>query len=380
MMTLKTNRRPHGFTLVELLVVIAIIGVLIALLLPAVQAAREAARRMSCSNQVKQLSLALHNYHDIRGAFPGGAMWILFKRPDGTIYNYNAGVPGYSGMIALYPFIEQQARFDGFGRTTATGTPNPWTPSAMVENTTDANPARGPVETLLCPSDPKSVPARDEDTRTNYMMSRGDVITDTNSGTTIPNVIRRGMFPRLVWHTMASVTDGTSNTIAWSESIAAAASKSKLGRLASVTSVALATLKADPQGSCGTNVLETNNKYAYITDYTVNRSGQLIDARSIMGFFNTINPPNAPSCGHQPTGVGSPLSGGSLGILTANSNHPGGVQAGLVDGSVRFISDTINCVSTTLSGTTPQEIETGASEFGVWGALGTVSSGESAAL
>jgi prepilin-type N-terminal cleavage/methylation domain-containing protein len=94
-----------GFTLVELLVVIAIIGVLIALLLPAVQAAREAARRMQCSNHIKQIAIAMHNYHDSMGNFPGGKVVRLGKENDAT-----AGYHATWG-IAVLPFCEQQSLY-----------------------------------------------------------------------------------------------------------------------------------------------------------------------------------------------------------------------------------------------------------------------------
>jgi prepilin-type N-terminal cleavage/methylation domain-containing protein len=97
---------PFGFTLVELLVVIAIIGVLIALLLPAVQAAREAARRMQCSNHIKQITLAMHNYHDTHGNFPGGKVVRKGKENDAT-----AGYMATWG-IALLPFCEQSALYE----------------------------------------------------------------------------------------------------------------------------------------------------------------------------------------------------------------------------------------------------------------------------
>jgi prepilin-type N-terminal cleavage/methylation domain-containing protein len=94
---------PFGFTLVELLVVIAIIGVLIALLLPAVQAAREAARRMQCSNKVKQLSLALHNYHDTYDSFPAGGS-PFYADDNSDLWKYRASV-----LFTILPFCEQQS-------------------------------------------------------------------------------------------------------------------------------------------------------------------------------------------------------------------------------------------------------------------------------
>src|SRR4051812_45822194 len=119
--------RPRpAFTLVELLVVIAIIGVLVALLLPAVQAAREAARRMQCSNNLRQLGLALHNYHDVNQSFP---------------MNYRPVLGGtYSWMQAILPLIEQQSLYS---QITVGGT------VALSNNTMVANTV---IKTFRCPS------------------------------------------------------------------------------------------------------------------------------------------------------------------------------------------------------------------------------------
>lgn len=111
----RAKRQPLAFTLVELLVVIAIIGILVALLLPAVQSARESARRMSCSNNVKNIQLAIMNYEDVNGFLPV-SRWY----PDGTTWSFLDGLlerpverSATSGFVLLLPFVEEQALFDG---------------------------------------------------------------------------------------------------------------------------------------------------------------------------------------------------------------------------------------------------------------------------
>src|SRR5688572_27028117 len=104
------RKTREGFTLVELLVVIAIIGVLVALLLPAVQSAREAARRMQCQNNLKQFGLALHNYHDANMAFPPSSVW----KQEAHIAELNSSNLGPNWIIMILPYMEQQSLFDSF--------------------------------------------------------------------------------------------------------------------------------------------------------------------------------------------------------------------------------------------------------------------------
>ena len=204
--------RLSGFTLVELLVVIAIIGILIALLLPAVQAAREAARRMQCSNHFKQLALALHTYHDATNAFPN----------DGWEKNTGSGNPGHLGvMVKLLPYMEQTALFStvnfhyGYGQA----------PNFDV--------GKAKVPGLFCPSTSEQRPYSDGE-RTNEWLTTHyygiagatenvpgtdpvKVYSRLNSATTAGEVADNGVMSIGVTRNFGYITDGTSNTLAFGE-------------------------------------------------------------------------------------------------------------------------------------------------------------------
>jgi len=182
----------RGFTLVELLVVIAIIGVLIALLLPAVQQAREAARRMHCSNNQKQIGLALHNYHDTNGSFP--ACWYRTA---------SAEKPGWGYGSMLLPFIEQSALYDQLSVNTATF------PSSATDLTQTA------LTAFHCPSadDPLTNPDRQDFGKSNYCPIMGTVSANGMPTDSVPN----GVFGANSATKFRDIIDGTSNVLAFGE-------------------------------------------------------------------------------------------------------------------------------------------------------------------
>lgn len=227
-------RRSRGFTLVELLVVIAIIGILIALLLPAVQAAREAARRAQCTNKIKQVGLALHNYHDTYRMFPAagrGANQATSAGPPATTAPPNGEKKGSNGLASLLPYMEQQAVYETleFGAcfTNWSGS-NPGTRVGDAGTNGNAAASETEVAAFLCPSDIYANKASRSLTGTNYGPATGfsgaktnyDFVTDANymfysykwkqRVRTTPSTER--MFG---WDSdcrMADVLDGTSNT------------------------------------------------------------------------------------------------------------------------------------------------------------------------
>jgi prepilin-type N-terminal cleavage/methylation domain-containing protein len=202
--------KNRGFTLVELLVVIAIIGILVGLLLPAVQAAREAARRMQCSNNLKQIALAAHNYHDAHKKFPIGQH--LF----GTMVNGASRGLGYNWSFALLPFIEQTSLYNQFDNR-----------FAVFEKTITQNGilAATPLAAFSCPSDkkPPTIDLTSEAIRPTATTSYKAVNGSYNNGFSTPTsndpTAFNGTFERdsRAIYSIANLIDGTSNTIIFAE-------------------------------------------------------------------------------------------------------------------------------------------------------------------
>ena len=366
--------KKRGFTLVELLVVIAIIGILIALLLPAVQAAREAARRMQCTNHLKQLGLAFHTYHDACNSFPAQRC--------GVSDDVSWGM--HSFYIALLPYFEQSALYSTITAVTPPASSN-GTHSNPAETWPNSlgNPA--PYQTIIsilcCPSDGTSgslSPVR-QAAGTNYMGSMGDVPWAQGESA----VYNRGFFgggcgyvgmgPNATFRKMATMADGTSNTITMSEAVMAdtAGSTKFKGGFAVVT--------GNTPGDCASIPREAGSSSSFVGEAwgAGLRGTAWCDGRNFSTGFQTVLPPNSPSCNN-----GDLHSGWEYGYYAATSNHTGGVNALYGDGSVHFVSSTISAdtaddvnASTWNGDTKP----TGISPFGVWGALGSVNGGESSA-
>ncbi len=195
---MKPNHRRNGFTLIELLVVIAIISVLIALLLPAVQAAREAARRMQCVNNEKQIGLAMHNYVQAQNALPGADM----------VYNSNNPTE-LSALSMALPYLEQTTIFNSINCGFSYQDPTNYTAMMTV------------INGFICPSDlPDPIPSLGG--QTNYMANMGSGIVwqaaiGGNAGLPQPN----GLFYGDSATTFAAITDGLSNTTLYSERVLA---------------------------------------------------------------------------------------------------------------------------------------------------------------
>ena len=379
----------HAFTLVELLVVIAIIGMLIALLLPAVQAAREAARRMQCTNKIKQLSLAVHTHADARRTLPG---FNVFRTHDGVSQpagqNPSYGNWGTSVSVMLLPFFEQNAMYDALvAERTRRSALNP----QQNINSYDSSvaPYQAQLAALACPSDPQVTKPQDNNGgqlpayhgQSSYSYSTGDWPArhgrDNNTENTGEN---RGPFLNREVISFGGIEDGTSNTIAISErSVDVQGSRRIRDSLA--TQATTVFTNTGIGASVAVNNFKPYQIYSLVdpNDRDSYRTGQSVDASrtgqrwacAIAAFssFSTIIPPNGPSCSQ----------GGDVDRFLGppKSYHTGGVNIGLCDGSVRFITDSVD------TGDLRNDagaVESGNSPYGVWGALGSAAGGEAKGL
>jgi prepilin-type N-terminal cleavage/methylation domain-containing protein/prepilin-type processing-associated H-X9-DG protein len=364
----------RGFTLIELLVVIAIIAVLIALLLPAVQSAREAARRIQCTNNLKQIGLALHNYHSANNSFPmGGTAQSPVFGGVTSPYEWE----NYSSFAMMLPFLEQMVVYNSMNLSIC---PDTGFGQGQPPNTTAYNTK---LNAFLCPSDPNSG-------MVNLCNYAGSIGTTTYSPEfQVSNAAIRGggdttgIFTIWKSYGIQAVTDGTSNTLAFAEAlvgnytggtgygqrhtaysgsvtyrgnivdtpssfVASSGGGSKTGRVYDVSAVpnALNLVQADIAAIAQmmTNyqtVLTNPNKVVGYRGY-----------KWIMGItgatlFNSVQTPNESIFNGSRTGPGS-YSGSvsnntdSSWSMPATSNHPGGVNVTMADGHVQFIKNSIS--------------------------------------
>jgi prepilin-type N-terminal cleavage/methylation domain-containing protein/prepilin-type processing-associated H-X9-DG protein len=318
--------RGRGFTLIELLVVIAVIGLLIAMLLPAVQAAREAARRSRCVNNLKQLGLAVQGYIDATGALPPAAA-------TGPEWSNN-----FSMKVRVLPFIEQAALFNSMNM------------SFFQQSAQNATNLTTMVDAFVCPSD-SNVPCGTYDVVGVGPRQIGYTSYPNNLGTTPTNNGGRydgpayfmgagdvasvaGLAPTV---TLAGITDGTSSTVIWSEMIRGTNGTTPAGPnqvyLLSIpppsttTYVPLATYMSACEAATPLAGFDSKGQI-WGTDYAAQGGG-----------YAHIMTPNQKACVFQ--GQSQPVEWSAV-CVGASSFHPGGVNVGFLDGSVRFVNDGVD--------------------------------------
>ena len=346
-----SKRSSRGFTLIELLVVIAIIAVLIALLLPAVQSAREAARRVQCVNNLKQFGLSMHNYESTYGSFIPS---VMYPSP---LDSYGWGP---SGLLSLLQFVEQGTLFNAYNVGAVAC--NQAGCDLFAMNTTVFNTQ---VAVFLCPSD---APERNS-TLCNYVGNVGGPHQLSRySGTYIPTPNKSFIGSSPV--NIASIVDGTSNTAMFSEVLTGLKSYSSTtpgsgtrAKQVHFNASAMTNYAATPEavnaeiGLCQSLPSSTTasgasrgnwyQAYPWFINY---------------GVYNHMNTPNAISC--STNGIGTITWGiDYFGIAPPTSNHPGGVNMAMSDGSVRFVKNTINRTSWWAIGTRAGWEAVSASDF-----------------
>lgn len=321
----------RGFTLVELLVVIAIIGILVALLLPAVQAAREAARRSQCTNNLRQLGLAAHNFEGAKKSFPIGRRSGTTINPDGS----NSTILQWGHLSLILPYAEEESVHDLIDYTQGSGI----SPARLVQ-----------IGFFLCPSDSSedrmNVPVCQgtewaDAGRTNYHGNGGN---DTGQSKTIGGVVveqNNGIFVTNLAVKFKHITDGTSHTALYSEAIRGDGNNNLAEvpgdwfRISGTNQTAAVVFQkcsglSNPAGSVGGSQYSCRGRNWVHGDYTTSR-------------YNHVMPPNGISCSQSSSGNVNAIPVNEDGTATtASSRHSGGVNMASADGSTHFVSEDID--------------------------------------
>lgn len=387
--------KRHAFTLVELMVVISIIAILMGLLLVGVQAAREAARKTQCANQIRQLALGLHNYHSAFIGLPamiGGTFDPTSNSSDPLLNNqfrlgWTVSVTPFVGQQSLWeeiihPVIAGSVRYPAMGPAPWVETYGPWnTQISMLQCPSDAARPIGPVA------------------RTNYAGCFGDATENTNIGAVDWNpdhsrwmtnsvlaqrarAACRGVFVPRQTIRFKDIEDGLSGTVMLAEI------RNHTGDRQIVSSASLRNgweggVHDNPQ-LCVPQI--SRRRPAFWCDaveagcagpfdlggITQRRGDRWCDGAPLYSGFNTIRPPNAEVC------MGGDDS--TSGQVSASSSHAGGLYVVMADASVRFVTDSIDSGNqnhgTVRFGRSGKRAPGSASPYGVWGAMGTRSSGD----
>lgn len=384
------NKIPTGFTLIELMVVIGIIGVLIALTVPAIQMTRESARRTQCSNNLKQLGIALHHYHGSHKCFPTNS--VMFRVNSKTYSRYHSYGRG-NAIVALLPYMEQQALYEAVmdSSSVITGVINP-------PETQETCPWYKQIPGLRCVSDPapdghSNIPRTMPGVgKNNYMISTGDWpeahMYRLKDSEDLKNYIDnpRSVFPMRTSSSFstpnksfAAITDGTSNTIAIGEKcigeISGTQSTNNLlvkrsiitdspsvaGSAGNITMTP--TANGIPEKCLGIKIVAERMP----STLAFGETGGVRWADGIAAYssFSTILPPNSPSCTSSTT---EPLD---RVLNSASSEHFAGINVIRFDCSTAFIKNTIDA-----GHLERYAKDKGFSNYGVWGAMGSINGGE----
>jgi prepilin-type processing-associated H-X9-DG protein len=399
---------------VELLVVIAIIGILVGLLLPAVQAAREAARRMSCSNNFKQVGLAIHSYHSAFKLIPQN-MTGTYRNANGSDVDYNSNRNRLSFLVGTLPFIEQQGLWESImnpSNQTSSGGAVPaqvdngvWWPMGPAPHVSQYTAWATEVPIFRCPSDPGKTRGNGTG-RSNYVACIGDAIDRTWDGgksefgfyndlqggivdsaviVTRAQAANRGFFWNREEMRFRDCIDGLSNTIAGGEIVTSG------GKRETNADVAREVLTAatNPDNCKQGGHIDPDRAGFYLGGSPVSQRGtSWADGRPMSGSFQTILAPNSASCTVE-AGATTGAAAIADGIFSAGSRHQGGCHVLMGDGAVIFMSDSVEAgrstdppvasdgVAGSTDGSIPGVNDPGSqSPYGLWGSLGTRDGGE----